>query len=96
MGPAVAGATAAVGGGGGGFSVAGAIASRQEALRRLTEIAGYFEKTEPHSPVSYLVNRAVAWGNMPLDKWLRDVVKDDSVLAGIRETLGIKEDESYS
>jgi type VI secretion system protein ImpA len=82
------------GGGGFGFSAGGAIASRHEALKRLSEIADYFKKTEPHSPVSFLVTRAVGWGNMPLDKWLRDVVKDEVVLASLHETLGIKSEES--
>ena len=67
---------------------AGAIQNRSDALRRLDEIAAYFKKTEPHSPVSYLVQRAVKWGNMPLDGWLQDVIKDQSVLIQLKETLG--------
>jgi type VI secretion system protein ImpA len=66
----------------------GAINSRQDALRRLAEIADFFQKTEPHSPVSYLVQRAVKWGNMPLETWLQDVIKDDSILSQLRQTLG--------
>ncbi len=68
----------------------GAIRGRQEALRRLNEVASYFQKTEPHSPVAYLVQRAVKWGEMPLDRWLEDVIKDPAVLEHLRETLGIK------
>ena len=59
-------------------------------MRRLSEIAAFFQKTEPHSPVAYLVQRAVRWGNMPLDSWLRDVIKDESVLFNLRETLGLE------
>lgn len=70
-------------------SMAGAIASRQEALRRLGEIAAFFQKTEPHSPVSYLVQRAVKWGNMGLESWLQEVIKDQTVLFQLRETLGV-------
>ncbi|MCI0418423.1 MAG: type VI secretion system protein TssA [Acidobacteria bacterium] len=72
----------------------GAIRGRQDALRRLSEIADFFQKTEPHSPVSYLVGRAVKWGNMPLEQWLQEVVKDSSVLAQIQETLGVRPPES--
>lgn len=68
----------------------GAVRGRAEALARLAEVAEYFRQTEPHSPVSYLVQRAIAWGQMPLDTWLADVIKDTSVLEGIRETLGIR------
>lgn len=63
---------------------------RADALRRLQAVADYFHRTEPHSPVAYLVQRAVRWGQMPLEQWLMDVVTDKSVLAHIQETLGIK------
>jgi type VI secretion system protein ImpA len=78
---AVRGAAGAPGGG-------GAIQSRSDALKRLAEIATFFQKTEPHSPVSYLVQRAVKWGNMPLEGWLQEVIKDQSVLVQLKETLG--------
>ena len=70
-------------------SVSGAINNRKDALRRLGEIAAFFQKTEPHSPVSYLVQRAVKWGNMGLETWLQEVIKDQSVLYQLRETLGV-------
>jgi type VI secretion system protein ImpA len=69
-------------------SPTGAIQSRRDALKRLADIADYFQKTEPHSPLSYLINRAVKWGNMPLESWLKDVIKDESVLSQIHQTLG--------
>lgn len=77
--------TARKGGGGG----RGAIEGRADALRRLSEIAAFFQRTEPHSPVSYLVQRAVKWGGMPLESWLQEVVKDENVLGNLRETLGL-------
>jgi type VI secretion system protein ImpA len=70
--------------------VSGPIGSRQDALNRLAEISEYFKRTEPHSPVAYLVQRAIKWGQMPLELWLEDVVKDTTVLDHLRETLGIK------
>lgn len=72
------------------INYSGSVQTRQEALRRLAEVAEYFRQTEPHSPISYLVQRAVKWGHMPLEAWLEDVVKDNSVLDQLRETLGIK------
>jgi type VI secretion system protein ImpA len=68
----------------------GPVKTRQDALRRLAEVADYFRRTEPHSPVSYLVQRAITWGQMPLDAWLSDVIKDGTQLDSIRETLGLK------
>jgi len=69
-------------------TASGAIQSRRDALKRLADVADFFQKTEPHSPVAYLVQRSVKWGNMPLDSWLQDVIKDESVLSQLRQTLG--------
>ncbi len=68
----------------------GPVRTRQEAISRLAEVATYFRQTEPHSPVSYLVERAIKWSQMPLETWLASVIKDDTVLDGLRETLGVK------
>ena len=70
-------------------SSAGPLQTRQEALKRLAEVAGFFRRTEPHSPVSYLVQRAIKWGQMPLESWLQEVIKNDGVLDQLRETLGL-------
>ena len=71
-------------------AITGPVRSREEALKRLAEVAHYFQTTEPHSPVSYLIQRAIKWGQMPLELWLEDVIKDGSVLGQLRETLGLK------
>ena len=82
------GANGAVVAGNGTAVAAGAIQSRKDALKRLAELAEYFRKTEPHSPLSYLIQRAVKWGEMPLESWLQDVIKDEAVLFQLRQTLG--------
>lgn len=71
----------------------GPIRSRGDAIARLGEVAEFFRQTEPHSPVSYLVQRAITWGQMPLETWLADVIKDTAVLGAIKETLGIRPQE---
>jgi type VI secretion system protein ImpA len=73
---------------GGVATASGAIQNRQDALKRLSDIAEFFRKTEPHSPISYIIQRAVKWGNMPLENWLQDVIKDETVVFNIRQTLG--------
>lgn len=72
----------------------GAIRTRQDALKRLSEVAIFFRNTEPHSPVSYLIQKAVRWGNMPLDTWLQEVIKDTSILNQLNETLGVNDNSS--
>jgi type VI secretion system protein ImpA len=90
--------TAAVEGDGTAQAVAGAatgaIQNRRDALKRLKEIADYFKRSEPHSPVAYLVQRAAKWGDMPLDAWLQEVIKDQSILFQLKETLGVSGDSS--
>ena len=66
----------------------GAIQSRQDAIKRLSDISSFFRKSEPHSPISYLIDRAVKWGNMPLEGWLADVISDEAVVSQIKQTLG--------
>jgi type VI secretion system protein ImpA len=80
-----------------GARIGGPVASRQQALRQLSQVAAFFRQTEPHSPISYLVQRAVRWGDMPLEDLLKEVVKSSDALEHIWETLGIThEDEGSS
>lgn len=68
--------------------------TRDEAFTMLASVAQFFKTTEPHSPVPYLIERAIKWGNMPLEGWLSDVIKDGNVIDGIRDVLGTKETKS--
>lgn len=68
-------------------SAAGPLMSRQQALAQLRLVADFFRRTEPHSPVAYLADKAASWGEMPLHIWLRAVIKDPTAIAGIEELL---------
>ncbi|MBD8596536.1 type VI secretion system protein TssA [Pseudomonas sp. W2Oct36] len=65
--------------------------TRDEAFTMLAGVAQFFKQTEPQSPVPYLIERAIKWGNMPLEGWLSDVIKDSNVVDSIRDVLGTKE-----
>jgi type VI secretion system protein ImpA len=69
-------------------------ATRDEAFTMLASVAQFFKNTEPQSPVPYLIERAIKWGNMPLEGWLNDVIKDSNVVDSIRDVLGTKEPKS--
>lgn len=77
-------------------AVSGPVGSRQQALQQLGQVAAFFRQTEPHSPISYLVQRAVRWGSMPLENLLKEVVKDSGALDHIWDTLGIKPEDEDS
>lgn len=66
----------------------GAPQNRAQALLQLRLIADFFRRTEPHSPVAYLADKAASWGDMPLHVWLRAVIKDPAAIAGVEELLG--------
>jgi type VI secretion system protein ImpA len=68
----------------------GQISSREQALEQLRQVAIFFRRTEPHSPVAYLADKAATWGDLPLHAWLRTVIKDANSLAFIEEMLGVK------
>ncbi len=64
-------------------------ASKDAALRTISEIAVFFRRTEPHNPIAFMLEKAVIWANTPLDLWLSEVIRDDAVLASIRDRVGI-------
>ncbi|MFS2003771.1 type VI secretion system protein TssA [Duganella sp. CT11-25] len=66
----------------------GAPQNRAQALLQLRLVADFFRRTEPHSPVAYLADKAASWGDMPLHVWLRAVIKDPAAIAGVEELLG--------
>jgi type VI secretion system protein ImpA len=63
---------------------------RADAVRRLAAVAAFFKRTEPHSPVAYLVQKAMRWADMPLDAWLQELLADETAMARVREMLGIR------
>jgi type VI secretion system protein ImpA len=68
----------------------GSTHSRAQALAQLRAVADFFRRTEPHSPVAYLADKAVRWSEMPLHEWLRAVVKDGGSLSHLEEMLGVQ------
>jgi type VI secretion system protein ImpA len=68
----------------------GPLQTRAQALAQLRAVAEFFRRTEPHSPVAYLADKAANWGEQPLHVWLRGVVKDPAVFAQLEEMLGVQ------
>ncbi len=67
--------------------------SREDYLRQLIEIADYFRRTEPHSPLSYTLQDAVRRARMTLPELLAELVSDSSTRWQILNTLGIRPPE---
>lgn len=64
-------------------------ASREEAYRQLLLIAEYLARTEPHSPVPYLIRRGVEWGNKPLSELLGELISADAESRRLWTLLGV-------
>ena len=72
------------------------IQNREQALVVLNQISQYFKENEPHSPVSYMLEKTIKWSQMPLHEWLNQVIKNDNPLENIQELLGVKQDSNES
>jgi len=71
----------------------GPVKNREDAFKKLTEISEYFRKTEPHSPISYILKRAVKWGDMSLDDLMRELIPDSSARDFYGSLTGIQTDD---
>jgi type VI secretion system protein ImpA len=58
------------------IGLAHGIPSREHALIMLQEIAEFFRRTEPHSPIPYTLEQAVRWGRTPLPQLLQELIPD--------------------
>jgi type VI secretion system protein ImpA len=65
-------------------------ATRDAAYRQLAEAARILEKLEPHSPVPYLIRRAVALGSLPFHEMIKSFVRDAAVLTEMARELAIE------
>nr|WP_317200866.1 type VI secretion system protein TssA [uncultured Psychrobacter sp.] len=63
--------------------------NRRQALKLLGQIQEYFAANEPHSPVTFLLKRAINWADMPLDEWLKHIIKNEDQLSMLSDMIGI-------
>jgi type VI secretion system protein ImpA len=68
----------------------GGLTSRENALQTLLQVANYFERTEPHSPLPSLLKQAVRWARMSYADWLNEVITNESVRSEIFKLTGIR------
>jgi type VI secretion system protein ImpA len=83
------------GGGGGGISVSRVMQSRAQVYARLAEAAELLGQLEPHSPIPYLIRRAVQLGDLSFPDLVKALISDSSVRADLGRSLGIDELRDY-
>jgi type VI secretion system protein ImpA len=65
--------------------------SREQAYRQLAQAAALLRQLEPHSPIPYLIQRAVELGSMPFPQLIRALIREPNILSELNRELGIKE-----
>jgi type VI secretion system protein ImpA len=65
--------------------------TRAEIYARVAEAAAKLQQIEPHSPIPYLLNRAVELGTMPFPDLMKSLILNPDVLKVMNRELGIKE-----
>ncbi|MBU6448964.1 MAG: type VI secretion system protein TssA [Rhodospirillales bacterium] len=66
------------------------LANREDALATLSEIAEYFRRTEPQSPLAYTIDEAIRRGRLSWPELIAELVRDDQVRNSILNSLGLK------
>lgn len=69
----------------------GGLSSREAAYRQLAEVAEYLKQIEPHSPIPYLLGRAVELGKLPFPQLVKQLVREEGMLDELRREFGITE-----
>lgn len=66
----------------------GPIGSREDALRKLEEVAVFFRATEPHTPLVSGIERLVRWGRMSMAELILELVPDPTARAFYEHLTG--------
>jgi type VI secretion system ImpA family protein len=67
--------------------------TREDIYKELATAADALERLEPHSPVPFLVRRAVELGALPFPLLMQALIRDAGVLSEMNRELGIKQAE---
>ncbi len=63
--------------------------TRDTALSRLRDLADFFRRSEPHSPISHHLEEAVRWGQLPLAELLTELIPDENARKALFTRIGI-------
>jgi type VI secretion system protein ImpA len=65
--------------------------TRADVYRKVAEAAAVLQQLEPHSPIPYLLNRAVELGNLPFPELMKNLILNADVVKLMNRELGIKD-----
>jgi type VI secretion system protein ImpA len=64
--------------------------TRDQILQTIAQAAAQLRLIEPHSPVPYLLEKAVELGRLPFPELMKALVRNNDVLASLAQELGIQ------
>src|SRR5262249_10276020 len=67
------------------------LTSRADVYRQLEQAAGVLQQLEPHSPIPYLIKRAVELGGLTFPELIKALIRDPNVLNELSREFGLKE-----
>ena len=68
----------------------GGITGREQALRQLTEIAAWFKRNEPSSPIGFTLDEAVRRARLGWPELVAELVSDETARHSLLTSVGIK------
>ncbi len=75
-------------------TASGPIGNREEALKRLQDVADYFRRYEPHTPIAPGLERLISWGRMTVAELMMELLPDDQSKGIYSQLTGVKLDGS--
>jgi type VI secretion system protein ImpA len=86
------GGSSSIGGGIGNWNPQSAVSARNAIYAQLRQTAELLIQLEPHSPIPYLIRKAVELGELSYPQLMNRLVEDPTVLMQIRKELGLPEE----
>ena len=68
----------------------GSAKDRLEAFKHLKQLAEFFKRSEPHSPIGYTLERVIRWGDMSLSDLLLELIPDERSKDYYQKLVGIQ------
>lgn len=67
------------------------ILSRDNAFQILLNVASFFKKTEPQSPLPYILERTVRWGGLTLPELMSELIEDENARSRFFYLTGVEQ-----
>ena len=71
-------------------AAAGTLTGREQALRRLAEVAEWFKRNEPNSPIGFTLDEATRRARLAWPDLVAELISDETALQTLLTSAGMK------